>query len=140
MKLASYLGEHVSKLLESGPFASWVVTRSMESDLPRKEIWYEFTDQGIEVICDEDERIRTIFLHNGVDEALTEIPFAYTRRQVLERFGVPAKSGQPTTHPILGTAGAWDRFSRPSMTLHIQYRSDSDSIDMITLVRPDAVP
>ena len=140
MKLANYLGELSSKLLQSEPFSKWTVTKSVSTDLPRVEVRYVFRHHGIEMICDEDERIRTIFVHGGADETLAEIPFDMDRHQVLERFGTPSNSGDPTDHPILGKSGAWDRFAGPSMTLHVQYRVDCDSIAMITLMRPDAVP
>jgi len=127
-------------LLQSEPFTAWTVTRSVEDDLPVIEIRYVFTDHGVELVCDEDERIRTIFVHSGADEALSGIPFTTGRREVLKRFGTPSKSGAPTHHPKLGKSGAWDRFAHPSMMIHVQYRPDSDSIAMITLMRPDAVP
>jgi hypothetical protein len=140
MKLAKYLGVHVSRLLASEPFSGWPLRRSLEDDLPEKEVWYEFEDHGVQVICDEDESIRTIFLHAGVDESLSEISFALRRKEVLARFGAPSKSGAATRHPVLSESGAWDRFILGTMTIHVQYRVDSDEIDMITLMRPDAVP
>lgn len=140
MKLANYLGEHVAKLLDSEPFAGWKVARSIENDLPAKEIRYVFTDRGVELLCGDDERIQTIFLTVGVDEDLSEMPFSMKRASVLERFGTPSKSGAAMRHPLMGPLGAWDRFTWPRMTLHIQYRLDSDSIDRITLMSPDAVP
>ncbi len=140
MKLTNYLGAPVSTLLASEPFSKWLVRRSIESDLPRKEVWYEFDGRGVEVICDEDETIRTIFLHTGVDQSLSDIPLTLTRQEVLERFGCPSASGPPMRHPVLGESGAWDRFSSAASTIHIQYRVGVDAIDMITLLRPDAVP
>ena len=86
------------------------------------------------------ERIRTIFLHRGDGEALSEVPFSGGRREVLARFGTPSKSGAPVRIPVLGDRGAWDRFSLPTVSLHFQYRLDRDEIDMITLMCADAVP
>ena len=140
MSLADYLGAHVNELLAMPPFSGWDATRSTEEDLPKKEVWYEFEGHGVEVICDEAERIRTIFLHRGDGESLAEIPFSISRREVLERFGAPAKSGAPVRIPVLGDRGAWDRFTLPTASIHVQYRIDRDEIDMITLMRPDAVP
>jgi hypothetical protein len=140
MKLASHLGAHSSRLLSIEPFSQWSVSRSVENDLPKREVWYEFGGRGVEVICDEDELIRTIFLHAGVDASLSEIPFGSTRHEVLERFGPPSKSGPATRHPVLGDSGAWDRFPSGTTTVHIQYRLDANEIDLITLMHPDAVP
>ena len=140
MKLTEYLGEPSSRLLATQPFSDWAVTRSTEHDLPQPEVWYEFDARGVELICDEDERIRTIFVHAGADESLSGIPFKLRRKDVLERFGSPSKSGVATRHPVLGDSGAWDRFNLGVLTVHIQYRLDADAIDMITFMRPDAVP
>jgi hypothetical protein len=140
MKLAEYLGVRASKLLTSQPFCRWSVKRSMESDLPEKEVYYEFEDHGVDVICDEDERVRTIFLHAGVDESLSSIPFTSHRKEVLELLGPPSKSGVASRSPVLGESGPWDRFSLGGMAIHVQYRVDSDEIELITLMRADVVP
>ena len=140
MKLAKYLGVHVSQLLASEPFSRWPVRRSMEADLPRKEVRYEFDGHYVEVMCDEDERIRTIFLHVGVDESLSDIPFGLRRKEVLDRFGASSKSGAARRHPVLGAYGPWDRFTCGAMTIHFQYRIDSDEIDMMTIMTSDALP
>ena len=140
MRLAAYLGAHVSDLLGIPPFSGWEVTRSTEADLPKIEVWYEFKGHGVEVICDEDERIRTIFLHRGDGEALSEVAFSLSRREVLERYGSPSKSGAPVQFPGLSDRGAWDRFTLPTASIHFQYLLDRDEIDMITLMRHDAVP
>ena len=140
MQLGAYLGKHVNNLLAASPFVAWDVTRSVENDLPRKEIWYEFEGHGIEVICDEDERVRTIFLHRGEAEALAEVSFAASRTQVVAQLGAPSKSGKAVRIPVLGDRGAWDRFTGPDCVIHVQYMLDRDEIDMVTLMRPDAVP
>ena len=140
MTLADCLGAKMSELLAMPPFSEWKVTRSTEADLPTKEVWHEFEGHGVELICDESERVRTIFLHRGDGEALSGIAFSLSRRQVLERYGIPSKSGPPVQLPVLGERGAWDRFALPTATIHVQYRPDCDEIDMITLMRPDAAP
>ncbi len=140
MKLPDYLGVHVSRLLEKAPFTGWKVKRSVVKGLPAKEVHYVFAKNRVELICGEDERIQTIFLHAGADEGLSGIPFALGRQAVLQRFGPPSKSGAPYQDPFLGANGGWDRFTSPSMTLHIKYRVASDAIDTITLMRPDVVP
>lgn len=138
--LVSFLGAPVGELLRSPPFSAWHVSRSTEEDLPKKEIWYEFEGHGVEVICDEEERIRTIFLHRGDGEALAGVPFTSNRRQVLDYYGIPTKSGEAVRIPVLGDRGAWDRFCRQGAVVHIQYLLDRDEIDMVTYMRPDYVP
>jgi hypothetical protein len=140
MLTADYLGSPISKLLATPPFSGWNVARSIEENLPEKEIWYEFEGHGVEVICDGAERIRTIFLHRGDGEALADVAFSLSRRQVCEHYGSPTKSGAAGRIPSLGEYGPWDRFTVPSGVIHVQYRLESDDIDMITLMRSDAVP
>lgn len=140
MNVGNYLGRHVSELLAVPPFAQWEVARSTEEDLPKKEVWYEFEGHGVEVICDEDERIRSIFLHRGDGEALADLAFTSGREKVVAHFGPPARSGKAVKLPVLGDRGAWDRFVAPAWVIHVQYRLDRDEIDMVTLMRPDAVP
>jgi hypothetical protein len=132
--LAAYLGSHVSALLAIPPFSGWRATRSDDEDLPEREVRYEFGGHGVELLCDGAERIRTIFLHCGDGEALSEVAFSVSRREVLERFGVPSKSGAPVRLPVLGSKGAWDRFAIPAGSIHFQYRLDRDEIEMITLM------
>lgn len=137
--LVAYLGRHVDELLRAEPFSGWRVVRSVETD-PDPEVWYEFEARGVEVICDERERIKSMFLHRGEGESLAGVPFSTRRQDVLARFGTPTTSGGPVRIPVLGDRGAWDRFTLPEGALHVQYRADRDEIDLITLIRPDAVP
>ena len=137
--MLGYLGCPVGELLRAQPFSRWHAVRSVEND-PKPEVRYEFEGRGIEVICDEFERIRTVFLHRGDGESLVDVPFTLGRKEVLERFGTPAKSGGAARHPGIGDRGAWDRFTLQEGTLHIQYAVGRDEIDMITVMRADVVP
>jgi len=145
MSLTNYLGAHVNDdLLVEPPFSKWKSRKSTEEDLPtvrrRKEVRYVFDGHGFEVLCDEVERIRAIFLQRGDGETLSEIPFSISRREVLERYGTPSRSGGPVWSRFLGGNGAWDRFAFPTFSLHVQYRLDRDEIEMITLMCLDVVP
>jgi hypothetical protein len=139
IELAHHLGRDVDELLNTEPFSGWHAVRSIEME-PSPKIWYEFEGHGVEVICDRFDRIRTVFLNRGDAEALIDIPFAMSRKQVLERFGAPANSGRPIYLPGTGALGPWDRFLLPEGVLHIQYGVERDEIDMVTLMHPDAVP
>lgn len=142
--MTEYLGMLSATLLKSGPFNNWPVDRTVVEDLDEPRIHYLFEGNGLEVSCDVDERISTLFLfsedHGGFDESLFEIPFSLTRDQVRDHFGSPSKSGEGRKHPILGEYGAWDRFRRPGMTIHVEYHPSADRISKITLMRADAVP
>jgi hypothetical protein len=140
MHLVGYLDAPVSRLLANPPFSEWVVTRSMQDGLPKKKICYEFNNHGVEVICDEMDQIRTIFLHRGDGETLSDIDLSLSRRDVLERYGSPTKSGAAGKIPLLGDHGSWDRFTLGAITLHVQYQLDRDQIETVTLISHDVVP
>jgi hypothetical protein len=138
--LIKYIGRDVGDLLRSQPFSSWKPKRSIESDLPIPEVWYEFSGHGVEVICDETERVRSIFLHRGSDENLIEVPFSSTREDLRRRLGAPSKSGGPVRIPGLGNRAAWDRWLIVGAVVHAQYDLTDNAIDMITLMAVDAAP
>lgn len=138
-EIIDYLGRGIGELLKSNPFSEWQAVRTVENE-PKPEVWYEFEGRGVQVICDQFETIQTVFIHRGDGELLVDVPFAMSRDQVRDRFGAPTKSGCAQRIPGLGDRGAWDRFTLPNGTFHVQYARDCDEIDMITLIRGDAVP
>lgn len=140
--MAQYLGKPISALLGDLPFSGWPVDRSVEEDLDEPRTYYVFGNGALELFCDSDERIKAIFLCaeecDGV--RLSEIPFHFTRKQVLEQLGPASESGTGVRDRVLGDSGAWDRFRRPGHSLHVEYRTDSDAIRQVTLMRGDAIP
>jgi hypothetical protein len=141
MKISSFLGQPVSRLLGTAPFNGWPVERSVDEDLDL--IHYVFPEHMMELRCDNDERVSVIFLSPDecdLPDVLSEIPFRWTREQVQRHFGRPAKSGPRRTDPILGEYGAWDRFAQPAYAVHIEYQVDVDAIRRVTLMRNDVVP
>lgn len=143
MRLAKYLGQKASHLLDTEPFKNWSLERIVYDDSDRPEVRYVFVGCGLELNCDrEDDRIRCLFLetetHAGT--VISEVPFQLSREEVLAHFGSPSKSGVPISHPVLGKFGPWDRFQGPEYTVHVQYKVGSDSIEMITLMRNDVAP
>jgi hypothetical protein len=144
MKLAEFLGKHVSSILQQSPFKYWPVDRFVENSLDEQIIQYIFNKHGLELQCNYKEEISVIFLYsedyNGFDDSLFDIPFSSKRKQILEWFGMPSKSGERINDPILGEIGAWDRFTLAGFTLHFSYRIDSDEISRITLMKSDVVP
>ena len=143
MKLASYLGQNASSLLEAEPFKNWTVERTVDDESDPPEVRYVFENCGFQFNCDrENESVNTLFLekeeHAGT--VLSEVPFSLGRDEVLSRFGSPSKSGEGFSHPVLGEFGDWDRFQRSDYTVHVQYCVDSDRIEKITLMRNDVAP
>jgi len=144
MKISRFLNQHVTSILESEPFKDWPVERSTESELEEPIIQYVFKGHGLALRCDREDRISVIFLrtsiHDSLHESLCEIPLTWTRRQTLDHFGTPSKSGEKVHDPILGEYGAWDRFARSNYAIHVEYRVGCDEIKRITLMRGDVVP
>lgn len=144
MSITRYVDAHITALLEAAPFNAWPVERSVEDDLDEPRIDYVFQGHGLSLICGEDEIIHTIFLYaderGGFREPLFEIALSLSRDEVLAHFGAPSKSGSGTSDPILGEFGPWDRFERPGLAIHVEYRPGSDAIRLITLMRSDVVP
>src|ERR1700744_3581778 len=122
MGIEKYLGKHVSVLLQEHPFENWLFKKSVETDLEEPIVQYVFKDRGLELRCDQVEKISVIFLSSdechGFDEALMEFSFSWKREQILGRFGTPSKSGQKMKDPILGEYGNWDRFDGPDCSIH----------------------
>lgn len=119
--------------------------RSVVRDLDEPLIEYVFEVNGLEVRCDGEELVTTMFLHSeeygGFDASLFDIPFAATRAVVLRHFGAPNKSGPPMSDPILGEYGPWDRFARPDgVVVHVQYCARADKVDKFTLMCADEAP
>lgn len=143
-KIVDYLGKPVATLLQTEPFNQWSAERSIETDLEEPIIQYVFRGHAMALRCDRDDRVNVIFLradkHNSQDGNLFEVPFEWTRDQVLKHFGLPSKSGSKTTDPILGDFGAWDRFAFQDYSVHIEFRTERDEIRRITIMRSDAVP
>ena len=142
MKLAEYLGESISGFLEVEPFKNWKLERFVEDDLADLEFSYAFLGKPIEVICDRNELISTIFLFAESSDGFnfSEFPFSSTRVQLRQRLGEPSKSGEKSVSPVLGPSGAWDRFAQEDFTIHIEYRTDSNAVCKVTLMRNDVVP
>jgi hypothetical protein len=63
-----------------------------------------------------------------------------TRRQVLERFGLPERSGEATTIAGLGPQGAWDRFAVGDVRIHFQYTAVGELVQLVSVMAADVAP
>lgn len=131
-------------LLAEAPFKNWTFEKSFENDLDEPLIDYVFLENGVDFVCDGEDKLATIFLYSDgarcFQEGLRDLPFASTRREVIQRLGSPSKSGGKHSDPILGDYGPWDRFARSAYSIHVEYALDADAISTITLMRADVVP
>ena len=142
--LANYLGGKARALLADPPFKNWTFEKSCETDLEEPLIDYVFVHDGMDFVCDGEDKIRSIFLYCDESRCFTEdvqdLSFTLGREEIIARLGSPSKSGGRISDPVLGEYGAWDRFARSGYVIHVEYRLDADSIRKITLMRADAVP
>ena len=142
--LANYLGREASTLLADAPFKHWSFEKSLETDLEEPLIYYVFAQDGMDFVCDAEDKVQTIFLHSDESRSFTEgvddLPFTSSRREVIARLGSSSESGGPTSDPVLDEYGRWDRFARAGYAIHVEYRLDADVINKITLMRADVVP
>jgi hypothetical protein len=133
-----------SVLLTDPPFKDWAVGKSFETGLEKLRIDYVFAQNGMAFVCDENDKVDTIFLFNDKSrcfkDGVQDLPFNANRREVIARLGSPSKSGGKISDPILGAYGAWDRFARSGYAIHVEYRLDVEVINKITLMRADVVP
>lgn len=142
--LSNYLGREASTLLADPPFKNWTFEKSFETDLEKPLIDYVFAQDGMDFVCDGEDRVNSIFLY--ADESryfkigVQDLPFSLSRTDVISSLGSPSKSGSRISDPILGEYGAWDRFARSGYVIHLEYNIDADAIKKITLMRADVVP
>ncbi|WP_202354043.1 hypothetical protein [Mesorhizobium sp. 113-3-3] len=139
--MLAYLGKPASSLLTLPPFESWKFQRTVTDDLPEIRIHYVSARNRFSFICDDDEMIDTIFIEaDNLDRDLSDIPFSFSRNDVLSCFGAPSRSGAARSDPFLGEFGPWDRFDEAHHSIHIEYQPHADQIRRVTLMRADAVP
>lgn len=139
--LSQYLGKPAGALLDSSPFYLWPYERSVEEYLQHQPVDYVFSEHGLSLACDSDEKINSIFVEtSSFDESLSDMRFSLCRHEVIALFGAASKSGKPMIDPILGEYGVWDRYDRPDHSIHVEYYPHEDRIKQITLMRADVVP
>ena len=139
--VSKYLGCKSSSILSDEFFKNWKFRKieRLDGDLRRND--YVFSRKGVSFVSEGDDVVTTIFFSHKAsppfDDGFDDLPFSCGRLEVRSRFGEPSTSREGFCDPILGEYGAWDRFNFPSYILHVQYFSKSDSIELITLMRPD---
>jgi len=106
-----------------------------------KEYYYSFTQAGIELICDPQDRITTVFIFAGDDNHgryVGDLPrnlrFSDSRAEVSQKLGMASMSGGGT-EGTLGKIPIWDKYYFPTYSLHVQYGTNGN-VSQITLSTP----
>ena len=110
--------------------------------------YMEIPSAGIGFVASFDGRVSSIQLHaEGYEKfklysgpPIEDISFAHSQLAVRKRLGLPESTGGGEVIPFLGKGTKWDRYKRQDYSLHIRYAEDEQSIDLISLMRFDAVP
>lgn len=102
------------------------------------DYYYSFTQSGIDLICNNEDRILTVFIYSGDNDhkAYTgtlphKLRFKDTRSEVIEKIGLAPKAGGGRGG-ILGRIHIWDIYDLPTHSLHVQYTTNG-TIGQITL-------
>ncbi len=142
--MIEFLNKDIHKLLHSSPFNQWLYEETIDEDQPSLERYITFTDKGLEVLCDEFNKIQTIFIDNNFDVSkLTIVPaidFSFDRTAIRNNFGEPNFLREPFTDEYLGKYGAWDRYDNPSYVLHFSYEVENENLKKITLMTVERAP
>lgn len=143
-QLASMIDEDISIILDNETFRAWPYERFYENNLIEPLVDYTFPRHGIDIVCNRNEEIKTIFLY--FDElresavAIKELLPSFAHKDVIQFLGEPEKSGSKFIDPILGNCGAWDRFQFVDHVVHIEYDFDLDTLRKITFMSKDTAP
>ena len=137
-----YLGKDISSILKISPFKSWIITQSRHDDLAEIRIHYIFENKAIEIVCDKDNLIGTIFINVDKYDSFKffEIPFSSNRKKVLKQFGKPFKTQEMFNHSILGVFKKCDYFRQNQLVIAIDYKIKKNEIHNVTLMTNDFLP
>ncbi len=108
----------------------------------------EAPGSGLSFVVGTDGRIRTLHLysdgHENFARFIGTIPFGIrfdmSRANVRAILGSPSASGEPRQIEHYGEGAAWDRFAFDAVQMHVEYRGDQRSIQLVTLMKESAVP
>ncbi len=98
-------------------------------------------DSSWEISLDENQLIKTIFIHNPDKLAIyTGISSTTTNAEIEQRFGEPSSSGAQQEIELLGKYGCWERYDKDGYSLHIQHEIDSFEIKLVTVMISEVAP
>jgi len=145
-ELVKLLGNRLDDVSEL-PFVL-ALNEAGQAKMVHDRLYLEYPNSGIAFDADLDGRVTSVFLYTegfqgnkGFAGELPEgISFTDNRRLIHSRLGQPSASGGGTIIQFFGKAPKWDRFDRASYSLHIQYGDGYETVDLVSLMRPDSIP
>ena len=112
------------------------------------DVYYLYKKDGLSIVTDEEYRINAIHLYSegkdGYSQYSKDIPndisFNSSQKNVRAKLGNPNRSGGDYEDKLLGYIAPWDSYYFDNYTIHISYKKDTNSINMITMMIPEATP
>jgi uncharacterized protein YneR len=112
------------------------------------DIYYIYKEGGISFVSNKKNIVGAIQIYSeGKDdytkysgEIPNDIKFDFSRKSVMEKLGEPNRSDGDYEDKQLGYIAAWDSYYFDDYTMHISYKKGTESIDMITIMTPEATP
>ena len=148
-ELPTFLNRKIDALLSAFPtwrFERQVIEDDLDENLPTR-VCYASKSNGLQVVCDAADTVKVIFAYSSGHEgfvayrdAVAGVELAWDRQRVRARLGVPSKTTEAQTLPVLGTYGPSDRYDFPSHSVHFQFHPIDPRVDLITIMSPDSVP
>ncbi len=140
--LTTFLGKPAQDVFLTAPFAEWQQEKTVDDEI--EKIDYVFRENGVDFVCDLDNSINTIFIHNDAKRCfkvgIVDMPFNTKRETLVKRYGKPSELGDEFSDSDLGDFGAWIRFEFPKFAIHFEFHRKREEIKLITIMRPDVVP
>jgi hypothetical protein len=93
-------------------------------------------------------RVATAFVYAEPDEGFAAfpgplpggLPRGATRSEVRAQFGVPERSGEAVTRPVVGRQGSWDRFAVGQLRIHFGYTEVGEHVRRVTVMAAADAP
>jgi hypothetical protein len=131
-----YIGMKFAEFRNIAPFKDWSWKRKLSKELQR--IVYISGKSGLDIYCDNDDNIITIFLYSKkFDDRLADCKFNWTREQVRARYGKPTRTRATLVDLILGEFGEADIFAFQKARLNVQYKFHVAGIELYTFMKLD---
>jgi hypothetical protein len=116
-----------------------------EGELPRS---YLSCPAGGYLLSHTSGRVNTLFVfltptdeYRAFSSQLTVgLSTSSTRADVRRALGLPARSGEAQTLPVVGRKGAWDRYDQGSLCMHFEYTEPEERERQITVMAADTAP
>ncbi|MEM8979624.1 MAG: hypothetical protein AAGD04_09085 [Pseudomonadota bacterium] len=138
------LGRSNEEVLLTPPLSQWAykISPFYEPDDPDEfDLYLTFPGQGLEMSFEEDRTLGSVFFHarklGGFTMQRPIVEFETSQADTRMKFGTPLSFREASTHELLGEINPHDLFLVQTDLVNIQYTSDKEAIELITLMRFD---